>query len=84
MQGLISINPAHSVVKPKLPKVEMKVLTEEHAQSLLSAADSHRIEAIIVLALTTGMRQGEILALKWSDLNWDQRTIKVDLPFLMY
>jgi integrase len=46
-----------------------QALTVEQARQLLVAAQDDPLEALYVLALTTGMRQGELLALKWSDLD---------------
>jgi integrase len=48
----------------------MKVLTDDQARSFLSAADNTRYGALYFLALTTGMRQGELLGLKWGDVDW--------------
>src|SRR5258708_8229204 len=49
----------------------------EQAQQLMAAAKGHNMEALFVLALTTGMRRGEILALKWQDINFSQNTLQV-------
>ena len=40
------------------------------------------MEALLHLAISTGMRQMEILGLKWSDLDWIKRTLKVDRQIL--
>lgn len=58
----------------KLPAEQKKrhmaqALTVEQARKLLAAAQDDPLEALYVLALTTGMRQGELLALQWSDLD---------------
>jgi integrase len=42
----------------------------EQSQQLLTAAKGHNLEALFVLALTTGMRRDEILALKWQDIDF--------------
>src|SRR5260370_8673549 len=55
----------------------MKPLTKEQAQQLLTALHGHNMEALFVLALTAGMRRGEILALKWQDIDFDQNTLQV-------
>ena len=55
----------------------MKVLSGEQAQKFLDAAKDDPFEALYVLALTTGMRQGELLALKWDDINFSQGTLQV-------
>ena len=56
---------------------EMTTLSEEQAQALLEAAIGNRFEALYVLALATGMRQGELLALRWRDVDLEARTLQV-------
>jgi integrase len=55
----------------------MAALTPEQSRSLLDAAQLDRLEALYVLALSTGMRQGELLALKWADVDLDGAAIQV-------
>jgi integrase len=76
-QGLIGRNPAKAVDPPRYSKGEMKVLTDTQARQLLIAARGKRNELIYHLAVTTGMRQGEILGLKWKDIDWLSCTIHV-------
>jgi integrase len=59
----------------KRPKIE--ALTERQAKALLKAAKGDRLEALFVLALTTGMRQGELFALQWADVDLRRRTLYV-------
>lgn len=75
--GLIYRNPSDAVKRPKLIKAEMKVLDENQARSLLIAAKGNRLEALYKLELTTGLREGEILGLKWSDLNWESHQLNI-------
>jgi integrase len=49
----------------------------EQSQQLLAAAKGHSLEALFVLALTTGMHSGEILALKWQDIDFTHNTLQV-------
>ena len=49
----------------------------EQANVLLNAAKQDDFEALWVLALTTGMRRGELLALKWQDINFEQAMLQV-------
>ncbi len=67
--GLIARNVCDLVSPPRRAHYEIKPLTMEQAQQLMAAAKGHNMEALFVLALTTGMRRGEILALKWQDIN---------------
>src|SRR5260221_2129398 len=60
---------ADRVTPPKMRRPEMAVLSPEQSRVLLSAIGSDELEALYVVALTTGMRQGELLALKWHDLD---------------
>ena len=76
-QGMIGLNPAQVVEKSKVSKKEMSVLNEHQAQQLLIAAQGDRYETLLHLAITTGMRYGEILGLKWVDLDWVSSEIQV-------
>jgi len=75
--GLIGRNPADAVTRPKLVKKEMKTLTDTQVQTLLLAVRGTRYEALYLLAVTTGIRQGELLGLKWADLDWVTRHLSV-------
>ncbi len=55
----------------------METLTTEQAKALLKVAEGDPLEALYVLALTTGMRQGELLALRWSAVNFKKGTLSV-------
>jgi integrase len=75
--GLIPRNAAAGLKLPKLSREEIDPLSREEARRLLEAAKGDRLEALYVLALNTGMRQGEILALKWDDLELEAGTLRV-------
>jgi integrase len=47
-------------------------------RTLLDTARGDRLEALYVLAITTGMRQGELLGLQWKDIDLDTRTLRVN------
>lgn len=67
---LIATNPAElDDDAPKYRAPEREPLTLEQAKTLLDAAKGDRFEALYVLALTTGARQGELFALRWSDVD---------------
>ena len=66
------------VVRPPRPAPkEMRPLIPEEARRLLEAARGSRLEALYVLAVTTGMRQGELLALRWQDVDIENGTVSV-------
>jgi integrase len=55
----------------------MMALSEEQAKIFLTAAKGNALEALYIIAITTGMRQGELLGLRWEDLDLDAGTLKV-------
>ena len=60
------------------PMNEMMILNESQVNQFLVAAFGHRWEALFHLAIVTGMRQMELLGLKWDDLDWIRYSIKVE------
>lgn len=56
---------------------ERKILTEEQAQHLIIATTGTRYGTLIYMALMTGMREGELLGLKWSDVDWTKGQLHV-------
>lgn len=68
-------NPTNACYKPRDVEHEMQVFNEEQVNQLLMAVKDTRFEALFQLAFTTGMRQSELLGLKWSDLDWKNKTI---------
>jgi len=77
--NLIPANPASKVDPPKVRQEEITRLTAEQASKLLDVIrnERDRFEALYVLALTTGLRIGELLGLKWSDIDLDARRLRV-------
>jgi integrase len=75
--GLIPRNATEAVKPPQVRREEMRPLTAEQVQVLFEAANSHRLEALYVLAVTTGLRQGELLGLKWDDIDLEVGTLQV-------
>jgi len=75
--GLIPRNAAAGLKPPKIIREEIDSLTQEEARRLLEAACGDRLEALYVLALSTGMRQGELLALKWDDVDLERGVLGV-------
>lgn len=66
---LLASNPMDQVTTPEPGWKEHRALTAAQARTLMAVAEEHaRYPELYVLAMTTGMRQGELLALRWSDL----------------
>ncbi len=68
-EGLIIVNPAIGCKLPPKKSKEMQVLTQAEIMRFLLQAKAEGFYELFLLELTTGMRRGEILGLKWSDLN---------------
>src|SRR5918994_4706167 len=77
MDGLIPRNIADAVKAPQVHKKEVNPLIPAEVAALLSAASGDRLEALYVTAVHTGLRRGELLGLKWSDIDLDARTLSV-------
>ena len=74
---IIAKNPMSKVKKPKVPRRRPKVVDRAGFNALLAKAADRRLFPVIVLAMATGMRRGELLALEWTDLNWDKAMLEV-------
>ncbi len=71
--GLVARNVTELVDVPRMAHHEIHPLTGEQACMLLETMEGERLEALYALALATGMRQGELLALHWRDVELDGR-----------
>lgn len=67
--GYMQRNVCDIVDKPRVAKKPMNCLTAEQARSLIEAAVDDRFYALYILALSTGMRMGELFGLQWSDID---------------
>ncbi len=75
--GLISRNVVSLVKRPAASKYESQTLTVEQARKVLDFAKGHRIECLLILALTTGVHRGELLALHWDDVDLEHKVMYV-------
>ncbi len=73
-------NPNLKAHKPKKEVVEQKFYDLKQVNKLYSCLENENIKykALIILALDSGARRGEIAALRWGDINFDTRTLKID------
>nr|WP_316622171.1 tyrosine-type recombinase/integrase [uncultured Ruminococcus sp.] len=77
-EGLIEKNPVSGVILPKEPKKEMQTLKADELGAFLAETKKEGLYEFYFLELTTGLRLGEILALEWSDLDENQKVIRVN------
>jgi len=75
--SLVRRNPCDAVERPRLRRREMRTLDVPQAKALLSAAEGDRLKALFCLAIHTGLREGEMLGLRWSDLDWKTGALHV-------
>ena len=74
----ITSNPATKATKPRVAKRRAKVLDEGQMAKLLGAAKGTHMFAPLLVALTTGVRRGELLALPWSAVDLDTGRIRIE------
>jgi integrase len=75
--GLLEKNPDEATTPPKVMHREMHFYDEAQVTKFLIAAKDDWNEALYYLALYSGMRQAELLGLRWSDVDWRKKTIHV-------
>jgi integrase len=74
---IVERNAAALAMPPRQVKVERRMLSPDEARRLLAVTDTDRLAALYRLALTLGMRQAEILGLRWADVDLDAGTLRV-------
>ena len=81
-ERLIPRNPTEDCIAPKVRKIEMKILAPEHIKAYLDAADRRGLLPMFYLELVSGLRKGELVALRWDDLDVKNRTISVSKQYV--
>ena len=76
-QRLIAHNPADGCALPKVERKEMQTLPIEQLTSFLREAKDSGVFALYYIDLTTGLRRGELLGLKWSDIDLEKGDLRV-------
>jgi integrase len=75
--GALARNVAKLVERPRIERKEILPPTIEQARKLLDALKGERLEALFTIGLALGLRRGEMLGLRWEDVDFDKRTISV-------
>ena len=75
---LVSRNVAHTVPPPRVEREEVAILAAEQIGGVLQKLQDHSLHPIVVLAVNTGMRRGEICGLQWGAVNTDAATVQVE------
>ena len=76
-QKIIPENPCKAVALPKVEHEEMQTIPAEQLQAFLQEAKATGVYEMYYIELATGLRRGELLGLKWTDIDWKNGIIKV-------
>src|SRR5207302_11250386 len=75
---VITRNPVSATEPPRVRGAEIQILAPDQIRGVLAALRGRRIYPVAVIALATGMRRGEIVALRWGDVDLDGGRIRVE------
>ncbi|HEX6349870.1 MAG TPA: site-specific integrase [Candidatus Dormibacteraeota bacterium] len=75
--GLLSRNVAALARPPRLERHEIEPFTPDEARSFLTAIEGDRLEGLYIAALFSGLRQGELLGLRWQDVDLEAQELRV-------
>lgn len=78
LERVISVNPVVGTKRPRVIKPKHQTWTSAQVRSYLEHAQDQRLYPLYALALATGMRRGELCALRWDDVDLDAGVIAVD------
>jgi integrase len=74
---LVAYNATEGTKPPKIEHKEMQTFSQEQVDQFFEAIKGDRLEALYILAIWTGMRQGELLALRWNAVDLEERVLWV-------
>jgi integrase len=74
---LIQVNVSDEIELSPAEEHEIEPLTPEQTRLLLQKVREHQLEALLTLAITTGMRKGEILGLRWQDIDLQEGVLQI-------
>jgi len=75
--GYMLRNPCDAVARPKPGRKAIRFFTAEETNQLFTAARGDRLHALYLLAVSSGLRQGELFGLKWRDVDWNVGAVAV-------
>lgn len=77
LDGILPRNVCEAVKAPRNTKREMHPLSPAETRLFLETAKGDRLEALYVVAISTGLREGELLGLRWTDVNLERGAVQV-------
>ena len=75
--GYLRINPSDACKLPRVERAEIRPLDEAQTAAFLNAIHGQPFERLFIVDLLTGLRQGELLGLRWKDVDFDAGTVTV-------
>lgn len=78
---MISYNPCENITIRR-DRIERRVLSYEEQKKFLAAISGSRYEMLCILGLSTGLRIGELSGLRWSDINFEEKTLTVERTYI--
>ena len=75
---MVAQNPASVVNPPRVADSEISILTEDQIAAVLRRFEGTSMRPIVSFLLGTGCRRGEVLALRWKDLDLDQGRVRIE------
>lgn len=81
---LLKVNIMEEVEAPRRPRVKPKAMTEVAAAQLIEKLDGHWLQVVVALSLVTGLRRGEVLGLRWCDVDLDGAKLHVRGQVVQY
>ena len=78
LNNYIRANPSNACVIPKAVRKKVKPMNEKQIASFLKAIKGHKYEHMFLVALFTGIREGEVCGLQWECVDFDNGTILID------
>ncbi|MBW2132012.1 MAG: site-specific integrase [Deltaproteobacteria bacterium] len=83
--GYTVYNPVRDAERPrdqgKVQKKKIRILTPDEIKAFLDAVEDRKYKILFKLAIMSGARQGELLGLKWSDVDWENNQIHIQRTF---
>lgn len=76
--GMVAANPVSAAEPPRVPPAEIEILDAQEIRTVLHALRGRPLYPVAVTSLATGMRRGEIAALRWSDVDFEGGKIRVE------
>jgi integrase len=76
--GMVANNPVAAAEPPRVQRAEIEILTPDQIRTVLRALQGRRLYRIAVVGLSTGLRRGEMVALRWGDIDLDSGKITVE------